>query len=556
MRKKENIIITIVLLGLMSNANSQSPCFPPPDAKARDWLTHITPSGRYYFPANYCVVSGLPDLQPTPYWRICQGCNDPDAGYMMALYTDNNPQGSPSVNKPLVIVPGFDFSRGGPNQMTLASLENSLRNSGFLGQLTSAGFDVFIVMFKNPHIWTQNNVQTLMQALNEVQATSGHMSYGNEIIVLGISSGGVIARYALQELGVRVENGGSFYPKLLVTLDSPHRGADIPISVQNLLRYSNSKSAEAGRITNIILSSAAGQLLIKQHKGGRSGTVNHDITNYETLINIDGTLNEHGRFMAEINAPSYIGKLQVFRPYAGFTTNPACQMDQALCSVLQDPSNPNCDVDPIKCSVNSNYLNTAAITNGQSDGLGYGYAPGQEYLGMYHPLSTRICVGVCPFCICRTVSVSLARLHLHTSTPSLSARSRVFIGKYLDQDEYTYNLREPVLTENAPGSSLNYNNAGIYTLIRTLTEGITVFGTRLTWNSANLLNYQTSSFIPTISAAGVVSSTVNINNVAAWFISPSFITSNSLFKQIYLAPTNQSHVNINPGNVAFLLSLL
>jgi triacylglycerol esterase/lipase EstA (alpha/beta hydrolase family) len=55
--------------------------------------------------------------------------------------------------------------------------------------------------------------------------------YDSQNIILGYSMGGLVARYGLAQM---VRNGQNTQTRLLLTLDSPHHGANFPLGLQHL----------------------------------------------------------------------------------------------------------------------------------------------------------------------------------------------------------------------------------------------------------------------------------------------------------------------------------
>jgi len=351
------------------------------------------------------------------------------------------------------------------------------------------------------------------------------------------------ALYALQKLGGQLDQNGDTKIKVrsFIAFDTPNRGSDVPMALQATIRYLNEQDDRTKIFQNNLLSKAGGQMLIKQIKGERTGDRSQQILDYENPAE------EHGKFMREINAPTFIQNLNNFRPYMGFTDNPACQVNSNQCQGM--PGDANCAVSPnsTQCPNTNDYLRTVAIANGQSDGPGYGNAAATKYLAMKH---THCAFSTFFGCAAR---VNLARFELITSNPG--NLGKVFSGEILTQNEYRYDLREPVLIEDVPGGFLP-----LYSTVRGMGENAyrEKGGTAGAWNKTNLTSYDICPFVPTISAAGVVSPSININSTGSWFLSEAFIRNNnlSLFDQLYFSPNNTRHVSVTPDIAAFLLSML
>ena len=72
---------------------------------------------------------------------------------------------------------------------------------------------------------------TLIEELNRQMQAAGS---SEQIVVIGPSMGGQIARYALSYMEA---NGLAHNTRLYLSLDSPHNGANIPIGLQHFVKY-------------------------------------------------------------------------------------------------------------------------------------------------------------------------------------------------------------------------------------------------------------------------------------------------------------------------------
>ncbi|GHU73458.1 hypothetical protein FACS189413_17850 [Bacteroidia bacterium] len=70
--------------------------------------------------------------------------------------------------------------------------------------------------------------------MNENKAKTGGISNPN--VVIGISMGGLIARYALRSMELYPNNYGYHDTWKYFSLDSPHKGANLPLGLQGMIR--------------------------------------------------------------------------------------------------------------------------------------------------------------------------------------------------------------------------------------------------------------------------------------------------------------------------------
>ncbi|MEO1366053.1 MAG: hypothetical protein AAFX50_02665, partial [Acidobacteriota bacterium] len=124
-------------------------------------------------------------------------------------------------DKPVLVVEGFDplDNRGHPKIYDL--LGNSVRN-----YFSDNGYDVLTLNFDFTGASAQHNARVVEEALAAIR----RMQVGSEpIAVIGASMGGVVSRYALADMERR---GRAHHVDLFVALDSPFRGANIQIGMQ------------------------------------------------------------------------------------------------------------------------------------------------------------------------------------------------------------------------------------------------------------------------------------------------------------------------------------
>jgi hypothetical protein len=180
--------------------------------------------------------------------------------------------GHDALVRPMIFADGFDF---GPSD--LPALWNHLnapyppQRDRLLDQLLAQGIDVVLLGFDARHTHIQANAGVAAMCVHRVI----HERLGTApLIVGGISSGGLITRYALAEMERRREDHQTM---TYLSYDSPHNGAWIPLILQQLAYFAEtfapSPPGEPGQ-ADLIRSPAAQQLLWGWVDGGRySGPV-------------------------------------------------------------------------------------------------------------------------------------------------------------------------------------------------------------------------------------------------------------------------------------------
>jgi hypothetical protein len=150
------------------------------------------------------------------------------------------------IRKPLIVLEGFDVSKVAPsfqpnfdfsqfipllNPENLQGSDNPSYdfNKGLdddLNGMGLAGYDLIFLDYTNGTSDIRHNAtlfQILLRRINTIKQGT------EQAVVVGISMGGLVARYGLAQM---VRNGENPQTRLLITHDSPHRGANVPLGFQ------------------------------------------------------------------------------------------------------------------------------------------------------------------------------------------------------------------------------------------------------------------------------------------------------------------------------------
>jgi hypothetical protein len=149
-------------------------------------------------------------------------------------------------DKPLIVVEGFDPE----NRFDYTDLVININNLGPgglnididpTGDITTLNqaiedeeYDLVFVNFANSTDFIQRNaymVETVIDWVNTEKALNGSTEKN---VVLGMSMGGLVARYALRDMEI---NGDTHDTKLYISHDAPHQGANVPLAYQAMVRH-------------------------------------------------------------------------------------------------------------------------------------------------------------------------------------------------------------------------------------------------------------------------------------------------------------------------------
>jgi|GEM_PF-6554019 len=142
--------------------------------------------------------------------------------------------GNDKLVKPLIIVEGFDPPQFG-NFLTYNSFIQKLTNENLIlkQELENGGYDLVYIDFSNGSDYIQRNayiVEKVIQMVNNEKTLNG--SY-EQNVVLGMSMGGICARYALRDMEI---TGVNHDTKKFISFDSPHLGANVPLGFQYMVK--------------------------------------------------------------------------------------------------------------------------------------------------------------------------------------------------------------------------------------------------------------------------------------------------------------------------------
>lgn len=162
-----------------------------------------------------------------------------------------------NVTKPVIVIDGFDHNdtRNGKRMfneyLSYTDASNNPQNLG--AELRDEGYDVVILNPTNEYStasglggnyqyisrhggsdYMERNGLLLVSLIQELNRQLQAAGSTEQIVVVGPSMGGQIARYALAYMEA---NNLPHNTRLYASLDSPHNGANIPIGLQQFINY-------------------------------------------------------------------------------------------------------------------------------------------------------------------------------------------------------------------------------------------------------------------------------------------------------------------------------
>jgi hypothetical protein len=215
------------------------------------------------------------------------------------------------LDKPIIVLDGFDPGDSRDIPGLYASLSFDGQNMADI--LRDEGFDIVILNaplyntggkdIDGGADYIQRNAMVLIAMIQQLNADKVG---DNELVVLGPSMGGLIARYALSYME---DNSLDSETRLYISFDAPHRGANIPISLQYLINYFADQvgDATAQQVVDQLLNSPAAKEMLVDHLLGH--------------LLAGSTYEQDPTKVLPLGAPGFRNEFQAELDVLGFPTN-------------------------------------------------------------------------------------------------------------------------------------------------------------------------------------------------------------------------------------------
>ncbi len=173
---------------------------------------------------------------------------NPYGATVTVVYGKNHGQ---HVVKPFIVAEQYNIAGAAPHLVDCNNANNTVElflpkiitspNFDFSASLESAGYDLVYIDFEQNLDDITRNAQVFQYVVQQVNAwkSTSQTQFGLSVeqnVVMGLSMGGLIARYGLAAM---TKSSAAFGPpdtRLLVLHDSPQRGAYNPLGLQSLTR--------------------------------------------------------------------------------------------------------------------------------------------------------------------------------------------------------------------------------------------------------------------------------------------------------------------------------
>ncbi|KXX71763.1 T9SS type A sorting domain-containing protein [Flammeovirga sp. SJP92] len=248
--------------------------------------------GKTYVVSKTCsncrYTIGNVDLETILTARTTFGLSNARAQGRIRVFRDGD-----QIDKPFIVFGGYglegmeygddfvetwldDNNPEGP--MQVGTLPTSLNDNLF-----DDGYDIIFVDYLNAGDFIQNNALLAQRVIEWVN----DQKVGNEPnVVMGISMGGLVANFALRSMELAGVNHDT---RLFMTMDSPHRGANVPLSLIALTQrafevYGDNPFHSLRQYQEMLFSNSARQMLIN-YVNAESVIVTKDNSMHEAFMN-------------------------------------------------------------------------------------------------------------------------------------------------------------------------------------------------------------------------------------------------------------------------------
>lgn len=149
----------------------------------------------------------------------------------------NNTSGQ--IKKPLIMVEGFDpdgsfdyYALQNQISYDANTYWNSISLNYGLDDVNN--YDMIFLRFKNGTDYIQRNAYLLERVISIVNQRKQANGSTEQNVIIGMSMGGLVARYALRDMEINSVSHGT---RLFISHDAPHWGANVPVAAQAAVQH-------------------------------------------------------------------------------------------------------------------------------------------------------------------------------------------------------------------------------------------------------------------------------------------------------------------------------
>ncbi|MBX7206595.1 MAG: T9SS type A sorting domain-containing protein [Bacteroidia bacterium] len=210
--------------------------------------------------------------------------------------------GHTQLVKPFIIVEGFDdplvataYPTARKNGQNFITSQIKEVDPNIYHNLYNQGYDIVYVDLERGFDYIQRSAFALEAVINEVNTRKANANSTHQNVVMGISMGGLVAKYALADMNSHSENHDS---RLFVSLDSPLRGANVPLGMQALSAHLWEAYSSGSKLSTVEQVAALSDFMSLECEAAKQMLIYHYNPTYA---------NVHSTFQAELDALGSVG---------------------------------------------------------------------------------------------------------------------------------------------------------------------------------------------------------------------------------------------------------
>ncbi len=189
------------------------------------------------------------------------------------------------LDNPIIVIDGFDPGNERDwwetNDSNDPGLYELLNQNDFMEDAKTLGYDFIVIDNIAGADYIERNAYLLAEVIDKV---NNEKIGDNELIIVGPSMGGLIARIALKQME---DQNRDHHTRLWVSFDSPQKGANVPLGLQKWIAFFAGVSDKAEDGISKLRQSAGKQLLL-YHESGGSNALTTERSNFQSFLNTLG----------------------------------------------------------------------------------------------------------------------------------------------------------------------------------------------------------------------------------------------------------------------------
>jgi hypothetical protein len=229
------------------------------------YIKAVFPDGKEIFSSMFLNVLERLAPEPTATWLVTGEIpyeGELRSGDAYVLLSEENEK----LTRPVIISEGVDLA----GDQDWDVIYEFMNQENLIEDLRAQGFDVVVLNFHDNYTYIQRNAFVMVKLL---QMVNDSIDYQNPLVTVGASMGGLVVRYALTYME---NNEMEHHCDLMVSLDAPNYGADMPLGLQYMLYFAKDLDAAIQELLDVLNGISPRQMLLYYYTDPPSATAGPD----------------------------------------------------------------------------------------------------------------------------------------------------------------------------------------------------------------------------------------------------------------------------------------